>query len=138
MPGLASSLLYVCWLSAPQCTPNLQDRGGKSLPAGRGFGGDRQAFQFHVEALHAGLVKLDNDVGWFKARGFNVQSMFANGNLKRAKFVGGSGVNSVERDASVWRIGVKDQRSHTVPFVAGVGVAARLARIFTGRSEEHT
>ena len=132
MPGLAPSLQDVCWFNAQPCIPKSQDMDGKSLTPRRGFGGDRQAFQFHVEALHARLVKLDNHVARFKARGFDVQSVFADGKLKWAELVGCTGVNAIEGNTSVGGIGIEDQCSHTIPFVAGVGVAARLTRIFTG------
>ena len=92
--------------------------------------GDGYALQMDVQTLHTGLVKLDNNIGGFKAHGFNVQSVLAHRKLKWAKLVGGAGVNAVERDASVGGIGIEDQCSHTIPFVTGVGIAAGLARIF--------
>ena len=104
----------------------------KPLLPRRRLGVGRQAFQHNIHALHAGLVELDDDVGRFKTCSFNVQGVLANGKLERTELVGCSRVNAVKRDASIGRIRIEDQRSNAVPFVTSLGVAASLARIFTG------
>ncbi len=106
--------------------------GRESLVARRRFGGNGEALEFHVEALHTRLVKPDDDVRRFKPHGFDVQSVFANGKLKRAEHIRGAGVDAVEGDAGFRGIGVKDQRADAIPFITGIQVATGLAGIFAG------
>ena len=58
-------------------------KGGKALRSWRRLRRDRQALHLDGQGLHARLAKLDDDVGSFKSRRFDVQSVLADGKLER-------------------------------------------------------